>query len=133
LKLSFRKYSLAVGHIDFKNGMRKEDMHLSYPSYFDPTTEELLALTGRIFRVGQRRNMVFTVPIETVGAYFIQFHAVYWRIAFEGQEQLKEEPLHIHAIEQMIYHATGRTTLPDAVPASAPDSLQGKAERLAPP
>lgn len=123
------KSTLAVGHIDFKNGLRKEDLYRQYPFYFDATGEELLALVGRIFRVGQRRNMVFTVPITKVGAYFIQFQAAYWRIAFEGQEQPDATPIVIHAIEQMIYLATGTSTLAAAHPSPAAGNPQGEIER----
>jgi hypothetical protein len=135
LKVWFHPTSLAVGYVDPKEGIKNEHMYKNYPSYYDPNMKAQIPMTERDFRVGQRRNMVFTVPITKAGAYFIQFHAAYWKIAFDGQEETEKDPRSraIYAVEQMIYHATGRTTSHAALPSSAPDNLQGERNELAPP
>ena len=109
--IRFDRSALIAGHINFGDGLYKfEKIQMQYPVYFPDTTETLIALTERDFRVGQRRHMVFAVPITEVGGYFLQFHAAYWRIPFDDETPSTASPRAIHALEQMIYQATGQPT-----------------------
>jgi hypothetical protein len=79
------------------------------PFFYVPGSDEPQMLPERVFRIGQQRKMVLAiVPVIEPEGYFIQFHAVYHRIPFDGEKPSGEEPTPINAIEQTFYLATGK-------------------------
>jgi hypothetical protein len=110
LQIAFDDSALTVGRIDFEKSGRQavRDLHRSSPWYLAPDSDKPQAITDRILRVGQKRQMVFTVPTMEPGAYFVQFQAIYDRFPFDGEKPSHKAPLTINAIEQVIFFATGK-------------------------
>jgi hypothetical protein len=115
LEVDFLPSALTVGRIVFnKNGMQALDVHRFGPFYFEyisddsPLSDEPQFMGPRRLRVGQKRQIALAVlPIQVPGAYIVQFHAVYRKVPFDGEEPFSEVPVEINAIEQTFYFATG--------------------------
>jgi hypothetical protein len=114
LRVDFDPSALTVGRMVFeKNGGQTIDVHRFGPSYFSPDSDEPQFFPSRILRVGQKRQMALAVlPITEPGGYIVQFHAVYGKMPFDGEEPSREGPFLIDAIEQTVYFATGKPDEP---------------------
>jgi hypothetical protein len=117
LEVDFLPSALTIGRIVFgADGMQVSEVHRFKPFYFAVLSDsdalisdELQCMASRILRVGQKRNMALAIlPVQVPGAYAVQFHAVYRRVPFDGEEPFREAPVQINAIEQTFYFATGK-------------------------
>jgi hypothetical protein len=110
LRVDFDASALSIGRIVFKkNGEQTIDVRRFGPSYFTSDSDEPQFLPYRIFRVGQKRQMVLAVlPVTEPGEYIVQFHALYSREAFDGEKPSREGTYRIDATEQTVYFATGK-------------------------
>jgi hypothetical protein len=109
LDVHFDRSTLIVGRIVLGSdgGQTIRELHRSGPWYFTNDSDEPQALSNRVFRVGQRRQLAFAVPIRRPGVYFVQFYAVYSRVPFDGEDAPSEAPSPVAAIEQTIHFTTG--------------------------
>jgi hypothetical protein len=108
LLIQFDDSALTVGHLILaRNGERKlRELQRSGPMYVPVNSDEPEAITERLLRVGQRRQLAFAVPIAKPGAYFIQFSGVYVRCSFDGEET-HDTGNPIYAVEQAIVFTGG--------------------------
>jgi len=117
LQVEFEGAPLMVGRI-VSTGDAKIDHVLPYEHfYLAPKTAKQRRAGYRVFRVGQKRQFDFLIPIPEPGAYFVQFAAWYYRIPFDREtheddsksESTSEAPS-IFAYEQKIFLASGGLT-----------------------
>jgi hypothetical protein len=115
LEVDFLPSALTVARMIFDNNeIATLDIRRFGPSYFavignGPPSNEPQMMTQRRLRVGQKRKMALAVlPIHAPGAYVVQFHAVYRKMPFDGEEPFRDAPVQINAIEQKFFYATGR-------------------------
>ena len=111
LQVDFGPSALTVGRLVFeKDGRQKiEDVHRFGASYFIPNSNEPQMLSNRIFKIGQKRQMVLAIlPVTEPGGYLIQFNASFSRTRFDSEERSEENSDSILAIEQAFYYATGK-------------------------
>jgi len=109
----FDNAALTVGHIVSNNDGEQttDDLWRFGHWYFAPDIEQPQSIPERIFRAGQRRQLAFSVPITEVGGYLIQFHTIYQRWRFEGEQgRNTERSVKIDAVEQAVFFATGNPT-----------------------
>lgn len=115
MDLLFDKATLTVGRLALENSGSQTIKHQQrYPHvHMVPGSNKLEPIDTRVFRAGQKRQLAFSVPISEAGGYFIEFHTVYQRRDFEGEEAPKnapqQEPIQIDAVEQTIFFATGKS------------------------
>jgi hypothetical protein len=111
LQVDFDTSALSIGHIVFeKNGEHITDVRRFGPKYFTSHSKKPQFVPYRIFRVGQKRQIVLAVlPVTEPGGYLVQFHALYSKVPFDGEEPSSEgtNPI-IDATEQTVYFATGK-------------------------
>lgn len=119
LELYFDKATLAVGRFQAEevSAGRMCYVHRTGPQYLPDRGDTLEVMAYRIFRAGQRRNMVFIVPVSGSGPHLVQFQTAYHALPFEGESTKIERTL-INAVEQRIVSVTGKGT----VVLFAPDS-----------
>jgi hypothetical protein len=104
-QVEFTDRALTVGRFRFEEDGRSviEDLRRTGPIVVLPDGDPPQAFSDRVFRVGQKRQLVFAVPIELPGAYFIQFFATYWKVPFDGEKPQTGDPVSIAAIEQVVH------------------------------
>lgn len=112
LDVQFDDSTLIVGRIAFEKKGRQtiENLHRRGPLYFTNGSDEPQPLSQRVFRVGQRRQLSFAVPLVEPGAYFVQFYAIYAKAPFDGEKPQHDASSPVAAIEQMIYFTTGNSS-----------------------
>jgi len=110
LRVDFDGSALSIGRMVFKkNGEQTTDVRRFGPSYFTSDSDEPKFMSYRIFRVGQKRQIVLAVlPVTEPGAYIVQFHALYSKEPFDGEKPSREGTYRIDATEQTVYFATGK-------------------------
>lgn len=121
LRVDFDSSALTVGRIVLtETGMQKmEEVARFGPSYFVPESDVPQMLPYRILRAGQSRQMALAVlPVTESAAYLIQFHAVYGRVAFDGQSPSSEKSFLIDAMEQRFWMLTKVLTKKQGAPSS---------------
>ena len=114
IEVDFLPSALTIGRPIFnKDGVGAIDVLRFGPSYFavigdgPSISDEPQPMTQRRLRVGDKRKMALAVlPIQMPGPYIVQFHAVYRKLPFDGEEPFIEEPVQINAIEQTLCFAT---------------------------
>jgi hypothetical protein len=117
LRIEFEPPTLTVGRMVVEKKQEQTmDVRRFGPLYFVPESDDPQLLRDRILRVGQQRQMVLAaIPITEPACYVVQFHAVYGKIPFDGQEASGEEPVLISAVEQAMYFATANMQQSDSV------------------
>jgi hypothetical protein len=112
LGMTFEDSVLIVGRINF--GKHKDQtfqiVHRCKAVYFTDRNDQALVIPERVFRIGQRRQMEFVVPVVEPGFYMIQFQAVYYRRPFEGERKSVKDPEPILAFEQIVCAATAEVS-----------------------
>ena len=115
LEVDFLPSALTIGRMVFNNNeVSTLEVRRFGPSYFavignGPPSDEPQMMTQRRLRVGQKRKIALAVlPIQGAGAFVVQFHAVYRKVPFDGEEPFSEDPVQINAIEQTFFFATGK-------------------------
>jgi hypothetical protein len=108
LQVAFDPSALSIGRMVFKNGDQTIDVHRFGPSYFSSDSYQPQSFRERRLRVGQKRQMVLTVlPVAEPGVYIVQFHAMYYKVPFDGEKPSPEGTVYIDAYEQTVCYATG--------------------------
>jgi hypothetical protein len=110
LEMTFADSVLIAGRINF--GKHKDQtfqvVQRCKAVYFADQGDETAVIPERVFRIGQRRQMEFVVPVTEPGFYLIQFQAIYYRRPFEGERKPVKNPEQILALEQIVCAANGK-------------------------
>jgi hypothetical protein len=95
-----------------KNGEQTSDIQMFGAPVFLDGQESIFQ--ERILRVGQKRQMALAVlGVSEPAAYLLQFGVAYYRFPFDGEKAEKaDKGTVIHAIEQTIYFASGKSAVP---------------------
>lgn len=108
LVVNFDHAALTVGKYDANDRSltRLSNIRQTGPRHLSDDAR-MASVEYRLFRVGQRRKMVFLAPAQTPGLYLVQFECEYHKVGFEGEElELRERPMTIRASEQHLLAVT---------------------------
>lgn len=111
LEIAFGDATLSVARLqsDGASTRRVLNVNRTSPYYLPERGDRLEALHSRVFRVGQRRTMLFLAPVAEPGPYLVQFQAKYVTLPFEGEQSAEVVPMPILAVEQRIFPVAGKS------------------------
>ncbi len=111
LNVAFDDSTLTAGRLqsNAKEAVQAKDVRRTPAIYVSAESKKAEMFEERIFRVSQKRNMVFTVPVRRAHTLFVQFRATYYRIPFDGETKQGHEGTPIQALEQVFYRLQGST------------------------
>lgn len=104
LYVSFDHSTIIAGHLEFAGDRCAAVRNVRrVPAVYVDDEEETKQFEYRIFRVGQKRSMTFTVSVKSAPTYYVQFRAWYVRFPFDAEEGTFQPGRSIRAIEQVFY------------------------------